>query len=160
MKYRHAPVLLIHLTVQQDTVFSWFDHSHSWHSFYYNIYPQAVSKACLNLLSNVLQKAMAQLDKNDRQEVLDNDWLKKEVCLCKPHVCFLPIRTESVLCLKGTEAVPNQYNNDDESVNTPILSVSVSAQDGIVGHNKAHAQLFSCFWSCCKFTSETVPFQN
>ena len=27
----------------------------------------------------LLQKAMAQLDKNDRQEVLDNDWLKKEV---------------------------------------------------------------------------------
>ena len=27
------------------------------------------------------QKAMAQLDKKDRQEVLDNDWLKREVAI-------------------------------------------------------------------------------
>ena len=40
------------------------------------------------------EKAMAKLDKNSRQEVLDNDWLKREVsenvpceCDCKSWLC-------------------------------------------------------------------------
>lgn len=31
------------------------------------------------LFNFFFQKAMAQMDKYDRQEVLDNDWLKREV---------------------------------------------------------------------------------